>query len=88
MAMLGDDGVAESLVETEIARKLAADADADLSESLGAGIVVDPVHQRRPHALALSGGIDRDSPDIQDADLAIEPKATDGVATEQCHDPA
>jgi hypothetical protein len=88
MALLGDHAVAELLVEAEIARKLAANADADRSVSLSVGIIMGPGHQRRPHALALSGGIDRDSPDMQDADLAIEPQATDGVATELCHDPA
>ncbi len=70
--MLGDHGVAELLVEAEIAGKLAADADADLSESLGVGIVVGPGHQGRPDALMLSGGINGDSRHVKSAGLAIE----------------
>jgi hypothetical protein len=88
MVMLGDHGVPESLVEAEIAGKLAAYADADLNESLGVGIVVRPAHEGSPDALALSGGIDCDSPDMEDADLAVEAQAADGVAMEQRHDPA
>lgn len=86
--MLGDHGVAESLVEAEIAGELAADADADFSKSLGLGIVMRPGHQRRSDALALSGGIDRDSPDMKSAGLAIEPQAADWSPVEQSQSPA
>ncbi len=80
--MLGDHGVAESLVEPEIARKLPADADSDLREFVGAGIVVDPRHQRRPDALALLGGINGDSPHMKDAGLTIEPQAADSASVD------
>jgi hypothetical protein len=53
MVVLGDHGVAEGLVEAEIVGKLAADADTDFGISFGAGITVDPVHQRPPDPLAL-----------------------------------
>jgi len=53
MVMLGDHGVSESLVEAEIVGKLAADADADLNESLGVGIVLRPGHQALPSRRGL-----------------------------------
>jgi hypothetical protein len=73
MAMLGDHGVAELLVEAKIAGKLAADADSDFWISFGASVAVDPVHQRPPNALALSGGIDGDAPHMNGASLTVKP---------------
>jgi len=86
--MLGDGGVTELLVEVEVARKLAADAHADYRITFGAGIAVDPVHQRPPYALALAGGIDGDAPHMQGVGLAIEPQAGNRLLIEQDQRPA
>jgi hypothetical protein len=82
MVVFGDHRVAELLVEAEIAGKLAADADTDFGISFGAGITVDPVHQRPPDPLALSGGIDGNAPHMKGLSLAIEPEAANGLPAE------
>ena len=88
MAVPGDQPVAEPLVEAVIARQLAANADSHLRVPLGVGIPVDPVHQCRPDALALQGGIDGNSPNTEITGFAIEPQTPDTAPIEQSHGPA
>ena len=86
--MLGAHLVAEPFVESLVSRKLAAHPDPNLDVTLVVGVGVDPRHQRRPNAVSLPGGIDRDPSDVQSARFAIEPQATDRAPIEEGERPA
>ena len=82
MAVFGNYGITESLIETKVSRKLSADPDAHFREPPGAGIVVRPGHQGCPDAVALVSGIDGDTPDLKEAGRVVESQAADRSTTE------
>lgn len=82
--MLGNDAVAELLIEAQVAGELPADAHPHLRVSGGMGIVVDPGHQSLANALSLMGRINGDAAHVQVAGFRLEAKAADSLAVQHC----
>jgi hypothetical protein len=81
--VFGDHGVAERLVETQIAGKLASYADADFCIALGLGVSVDPFHQLASDAPPLVGWVDGNAPHMDGVSLAIEAETGDRLVINQ-----
>ena len=78
--MLGDDLVAERLIELAVPRQLAANAHSNLGNSRPTAVLVNPVHQGPAKTASLEGRVDRHAVDIQMIRTPLKPQAGNGSA--------
>ena len=78
--MLGDDLVAERLIEQAVPGQLAANAHSNLGNSRPTAVLVNPVHQGPAKTASLEGRVDRHAVDIQMIRTPLKPQAGNGSA--------